>query len=58
MKNGNFNGNSNFNYSKSGGKVNIGAVSCLFFVIVIDMAIEKSYTNFSELNNPNGSGNK
>ncbi|PHN02342.1 hypothetical protein CRP01_32370 [Flavilitoribacter nigricans DSM 23189 = NBRC 102662] len=54
IKNGNFNGNSNFNNSKSGEKVKIGAECCLLLAIaiVLDIVMEKFALRFIELNSP------
>ncbi|PHN03729.1 hypothetical protein [Flavilitoribacter nigricans] len=55
IKDGNFNGNSNFNNSKSGEKVKIGVESCLLLAIaiVLDIVIEKFPLRvFIELKSP------
>ncbi|PHN07899.1 hypothetical protein [Flavilitoribacter nigricans] len=56
MKNGNFNGNSNFNNSKSDKRVKIGAESCLLLAIamVLDMVIEKFALRFYRNEQPCG----
>ncbi|PHN03528.1 hypothetical protein CRP01_26375 [Flavilitoribacter nigricans DSM 23189 = NBRC 102662] len=54
IKNGNFNGNSNFNNSTSGEKVKIGAESCLLLAIaiVLDIVIEKFALRFYRTEQP------
>ncbi|PHN05262.1 hypothetical protein CRP01_17240 [Flavilitoribacter nigricans DSM 23189 = NBRC 102662] len=56
IKNGNFNGNSNFNNSKSGERVKIGAESCLLLAIaiVLDIVIEKFALRFYRTEQPWG----